>query len=270
MADLVNVGIAGRVYVRFGDDVGDTAALTMFKRAGARLDRERGLWFVGEHQRDAAEAAVIGTFGDMTGEAVTVRREADNGGLVLVSGWVLVSAGPSGIEYRNPYSTNPAAIQVVSWDDADEAILSGPEGLRDAIHELVQAAEVLVKKKPDREPFSGVVVIHGDTFPVRDRLGKLGGYFDKEERVWYVPADKAAAAKLIVEQGPKEPQPEYRNPKPMTERQRDTLDGMLCKLAKLDDDAAERIRAKINWDAITVSEASDLIQETGDEIREWE
>lgn len=270
MADMVNVGIAGRVYVRFGDDVGDTAALTMFKRAGARLDRERGLWFVGEHQREAAETAVVTTFGDMTGEAVTVRREADNGGLVLVSGWVLVSAGPSGIEYRNPYSTNPDTTQFVSWDDADEAAANGPDGLRDAIRELIAAAEALVKKKPDREPFSGVVAIHGNTFPVRDRLAKLGGYFDKEERVWYVPADKAAAAKLIVEQGPKEPQPERRNDNPATERQRNALDGMLVKLSKWDGDAAERIRDKIDWDTLTVSEASALIQETGDEISDWE
>jgi hypothetical protein len=241
----------------------------MFKRAGARLDRERGLWFVGEHQRDAAEVAVLETFGDMTGNAI-VRTKAENGGLVLVSGWVLVAAGPSGIEYRNPYSQEPEMVHGLDWEAADEAAENGPEGLRDAIRELIRAAESLVKKKPDREPFSGMVAIHGNTFPVRDRLSKLGGYFDKEERVWYVPADKSTAAKLIVEQGPTEPQPEYRNPKPATERQRNTLDGMLVKLARNDGDAAERIRAKVDWDALTVGEASDLIQETGDEIRDWE
>lgn len=274
MADIVAVGIAGRVYVRFADTEAD--ALKRFQRAGARLDRERGLWFIGEHNRDAAEAVVIETFGDLTGELVRQRTDAADGGLTLVSGWVLVSAGPSGIEYRNPYSSDPDGLKLVSWDEADEAAENGPEGLRAAVVELIAAAEALAKKKPERKPFSGEIAIHGNTYPVRDRLLKLGGRFDKAERVWYVPSEKAEAAKLIVKQGPKNAEQNPKGPrssKPATERQMTAIDAMLSKLSRLPDEgdkAAEVIRQKIEeaggWGNLTVSEASDFIEELGDEI----
>lgn len=43
------------------------------------------------------------------------------------------------------------------------------------------------------------VEIHGNTYPVKDKIKALGGRWDGYARVWKVPADKAAEAKALVE-----------------------------------------------------------------------
>lgn len=289
MADIVNVGIAGRVYVRFNTGLAlDGMALRQFRQAGARQDRERSsasgeLWFIGEHMADTARAVVVATFGDLTGEAITARVNAADGGLVLVSGWVLVSAGSSGIEYRNPFSAAPDETKLVSWTEAEQAILSAPSGPKVALEELVAAAKALLNRKPARDPFTppDMVPIPGNTFPVRSQLEKLGGEFDKAAGMWKVPREAAEHARKIVAEAvkyaPRDYSPRPLNLKAATDRQKNAIDIMLHKLSRFGEDgavAAEEIRAKIDeaggWSALTISRASELISELEGEIADAE
>lgn len=144
MADIVSVGIAGRVYVRFRDGIAaDRIALGAFKRAGARYDRERDLWFVGEHNRLAALAACIETGGDSSGSApLTMYAVVPDGGIPLESGWTLTAADDQHIWFINPFTpeSNDRGACVVTWLQVEEAAMSRRLDTSRAAKELLATA----------------------------------------------------------------------------------------------------------------------------------
>lgn len=155
MADLVNVGIAGRVYLRFNLPH-EVAVLRAFQRCGARLDRERELWFCGEHNRDVALSLVVQTGGDATGNKKPDRDVFPPGGHVLNCGWVLVSAnaGANRIRYWNPYGKTPDQLQEVRFTEARELMMNCRHaGLQLIMAELVGAAEAVLDGTKPRNPF---------------------------------------------------------------------------------------------------------------------
>lgn len=50
----------------------------------------------------------------------------------------------------------------------------------------------------------GYVPIHGPTYSVRDRLKALGGYWDAEARVWWVPPEAKGEALQALRTRPAE------------------------------------------------------------------
>lgn len=271
MADLVKVpGALGRVYVRFNpDDTADTRALGMFRRAGARLDRNNGLWFVPEYQRQAALAAVVETAGSME-EREDPKPEwilAADAGLTLLSGWILVGAGPEGIWYRNPYSSNPTDDVVLTWEQAANAVFSAPASHCGAIEELIQAAEALAGRGPVR-PHQ----IHGDLSHVACELERLGCRFDSAKRAWTVPAANEKAVRELIEQR----QPGFTGPgeTSATPEQLGELDTLLMSMSKLGargEKQAEVFRARIElaggWIALTTNTAARILTGANEVVR---
>ena len=48
-----------------------------------------------------------------------------------------------------------------------------------------------------------MVLVTGNTYPVKDQLRAMGGRWDPEAKGWRVPADKAAEAQALVNGAPK-------------------------------------------------------------------
>lgn len=170
MADMVNVGIAGRVYVRFRADALDAGALEVFKRAGARHDRERNLWFVSEANRDAAVLAVVTTFGDLSGVPSATVCLAPGGGLTLACGWVLVAMSADWIEYRNPFASTPEAVHRVTISELHATLGTAPDAVRTALTELLVAANDLdTRSKPKPPPKPVDKKPHGSAEPATEK-----------------------------------------------------------------------------------------------------
>lgn len=51
--------------------------------------------------------------------------------------------------------------------------------------------------------FPAYIPVHGNTYPVKDKLRAIGGYWEPNKRMWFVPSDKKAEAEAIVGNAPK-------------------------------------------------------------------
>jgi hypothetical protein len=49
-----------------------------------------------------------------------------------------------------------------------------------------------------------MVEVSGNTFPVKERLKKLGARWDPDDKVWRVPEDKVKEAQRLVDSAPEE------------------------------------------------------------------
>ena len=54
-----------------------------------------------------------------------------------------------------------------------------------------------------------MTAIQGRTYPVKDRLREMGGRWDPEQKVWFVPDEKAEEARALVASAPASPSPSY-------------------------------------------------------------
>ena len=48
-----------------------------------------------------------------------------------------------------------------------------------------------------------MTAITGNTYPVKDQIRALGGQWDKDKKVWLVPADREQQARKLVASAPK-------------------------------------------------------------------
>ncbi len=52
-----------------------------------------------------------------------------------------------------------------------------------------------------------MTAISGNTYPVKDAIRALGGKWNKDDKAWMVPDDKAEEARALVAQAPKSTMP---------------------------------------------------------------
>lgn len=88
-----------------------------------------------------------------------------------------------------------------------------------------------------------MVPLKGNTYPIRSQLRDFGGEFDREKKVWMVPADRIAEARRLIEPEPAKSQ------KMQQRKERDPARPQI-DLATLD--VLVRAQLRILHDSITI------------------